>query len=73
MKKKVFNYSELHFSKGTFYKIHTLRIMDYDRGRKMTFQASQNLADQIKALRSPQFAFEPITPTVKPMRRRGEN
>ena len=24
VKKKVFNYSELHFSKGTFYKIHTL-------------------------------------------------
>ena len=23
-KKEVFNYSELHFSKGTFYKIHTL-------------------------------------------------
>ena len=24
VKMKVFNYSELHFSKGTFYKIHTL-------------------------------------------------
>ena len=24
VKKKVFNYSELHFSEGTFYKIHTL-------------------------------------------------
>ena len=24
VKKKVFNYSELHFSKGTSYKIHTL-------------------------------------------------
>ena len=24
MKKKVFNYSELHFSEGNFYKIHTL-------------------------------------------------
>ena len=24
VKKKVFNYSELHFSEGTFYKIHAL-------------------------------------------------
>ena len=24
VKKKVFNYSELHFSEGTSYKIHTL-------------------------------------------------
>ena len=26
VKKKVFNYSELHFTEGTFYKIHTLII-----------------------------------------------
>ena len=26
MKKKVFNYSELHFSEGNSYKIHTLAI-----------------------------------------------
>ena len=27
--KKVFNYSELHFSKGTFYKIHTLAVKTF--------------------------------------------
>ena len=26
VKKNVFNYSELHFSEGTFYKIHTLKF-----------------------------------------------
>ena len=36
VKKKVFNYSELHFSEVTSYKIHTLivtRSMDYFEGR----------------------------------------
>ena len=27
MKKKVFNYSELHFSEGTSFKIHTLKLV----------------------------------------------
>ena len=51
------------------------RIVDYyDGKRKLTFQASNNLADQIKALGSPVFAFEPVTPTVIPIgRRRGNN
>ena len=30
MKKKVFNYSELHFCEGTFYKIHTLKNPEFD-------------------------------------------
>ena len=50
------------------------RIVDYyDGKRKLTFQASDNLADQIKALGSPVFAFETVSPTVIPIgRRRGQ-
>jgi hypothetical protein len=34
VKKKVFNWSELHFSEVTFYKIHTLRInLVFDTGK----------------------------------------
>ena len=29
VKKKVFNYSELHFCEGTFYKIHTLAMSQH--------------------------------------------
>ena len=33
VKKKVFNYSELHFSKGTSFKIHTLESSSFFRSR----------------------------------------
>ena len=48
---------------------YNLRIVDYNGQRKLTFQASHNLADQIKALGSPKFAFETISPTVIPIHR----
>ena len=39
VKMKVFNYSELHFFKGTFYKIHTLAASPFFGGRcQQTFE-----------------------------------
>ena len=34
VKKNVSNYSELHFSEGTFYKIHTLVVLNIEFGLK---------------------------------------